>query len=621
LAIIASRVHHILGRESLRTATRAAIAVFFAMSAIAAPGPIPAFAAGSAKASTKVCGAVPAPGFARCLSQRRTDPDATNHAPVRSRRPVAQPSVLGNSGAYDPSYLQSAYALTAASASAGAGSTIAIVDAYDSPTAEADMDFYRSYFGLPACAAGGCFTKVDQTGGTSYPVFNSGWAQEISLDLDMASAVCPQCKILLVEAADNHFTNLGTAVNTAARLGATAISNSYGGSEFSSETTYDSQYYNHPGIAVTASSGDNGYGVEYPAASKYVTAVGGTSLNQADNLGSRNATETAWSGAGSGCSLYEAKPSWQTDSGCSKRTVADTSAVADPNTGVWAYDNGSWYIFGGTSVASPIIASIYALDGAQSAGAASSLYANSAALNDVTSGSNGSCGSYLCVAGSGYDGPTGLGTPNGTTAFAPVPDFSVALSPSSQSITPGGSTSYSVTITPSGGFSGVVSLALTGGPADLSSAWTPSGPVTIASPAAATSTLTVASSTVGSYSLTITATAGALVHTAAATLVVKAPSPDFTISASPSSQTIARTGSTTYAVAITPLNGFGNAVTLSVSGLPNRSSASFSPNPTTSSSTLTVSTSRKTATGTYTLTITATGGGVTHTTTVTLTVQ
>jgi subtilase family serine protease len=349
-----------------------------------------------------VCGAAPV-GYAHCHALR-VSPNASSPA------------------GYNPADLQSAYNLP--SSTAGSGQTVAIVDAYDDPNAESDLGIYRSQFGLPACTtANGCFKKVDQNGGTNYPRTNRGWAQEISLDLDMASAICPNCHILLVEASSNSLTNLGTAVNRAAALGANEISNSYGGGESSSDSSYDSTYYNHPGIAITVSSGDSGYGVQYPAASQYVTAVGGTTLNRASNT--RGWSETTWSGAGSGCSAYDPKPSWQKDSGCSKRTVADVSAVADPNTGVSVYDSftyqgqSGWLVFGGTSVASPIIASIYALAGnASTATYGSYPYSHSSSLNDVTSGSNGSCGgSYLCTAGTGYDGPTGLGTPNGTGGF------------------------------------------------------------------------------------------------------------------------------------------------------------------------------------------------------------
>jgi len=217
-----------------------------------------------------------------------------------------------------PAQLVGAYSLPA---TAPGTQTIGIVDAYDDPNIEADLAVYSAQYGLPPCTtANGCFRKVNQSGGTSYPTANAGWSLEIALDVETAHAICPNCKILLVEATTNSFTNLGTAVNRAVTMGANVVSNSYGGSEFSTETSADSQYFNHPGVVITASSGDNGYGVEYPAASRYVTAVGGTSLTV--NSSNQRVSETAWSGAGSGCSAYETKPSWQTDTGCARRTVA-----------------------------------------------------------------------------------------------------------------------------------------------------------------------------------------------------------------------------------------------------------------------------------------------------------
>jgi subtilase family serine protease len=395
----------------------AAVAVAAACSPESAPSPtITAPDASSLSASStgqtmrylnaRVCpGSVV--GTAHCHSWVRVDP---------SGRPVTNTTPRG----YGPAELQSAYVLTSLALSSGAGQTIAIVDAYDAPNAEADLAFYRSYYRLPACTtANGCFKKVNQTGGTTYPKADGGWAQEISLDLDMASAICPNCNIILVEATSPTFANLSAAVDQAAAMGATVISNSYGGSEYSSEVS-DQLHYNHPGIAVTVSSGDAGYGVEFPAASQYVIAVGGTSLKTASN--GRGWTETVWSGAGSGCSAYITKPSWQTDGGCARRTVADVAAIADPNTGVAVYDSYSyrgsagWMVFGGTSVAAPVIAGVYALSGGTN-NAAQSLYGASA-LFDVVSGSNGSCGgSYLCTGVAGFDGPTGNGTPNGTGAF------------------------------------------------------------------------------------------------------------------------------------------------------------------------------------------------------------
>ncbi len=378
----------------------------------AAPGP--QMAIGSNGAAMRALHARVCPsaqvGEARCHSWVEVD---ASGAP----RVTAAPNGFG------PADLQSAYALAAASASNGVGATIAIVDAYDDPNAESDLGVYRSQFGLPPCTtANGCFKKINQSGGTNYPKANGGWAQEISLDLDMASAICPNCKILLVEATSNSFANLAAAVDQAAKTpGVVAISNSYGGGEYASETT-DQQHYNHPGIAITVSSGDNGYGVEFPAASQYVTAVGGTSLSRSGSA--RGWSETVWSGAGSGCSVYIAKPSWQTDAGCGNRAVADVAAVADPNTGVAVYDSfayrgsSGWLVFGGTSVAAPIIASVYALAGNTAAiNYGSYSYSHTTSLFDVVSGSNGTCGSYLCTGGVGYDGPTGNGTPNGIGAF------------------------------------------------------------------------------------------------------------------------------------------------------------------------------------------------------------
>jgi subtilase family serine protease len=357
--------------------------------------------------SAKVC-AAPSAGYAACMSLVRTDAHG---------KPIA---ALTPSG-YGPASIQSAYKLAGLTSGAR---TVAIVDAYNDPTAEADLATYRTQFGLPACTtANGCFRKADQSGGTKYPRTNSGWAQEISLDLDMVSATCPDCHILLVEASSASFANLGTAVNTAAKIaGVAAISNSYGGGD-AADTTYGA-YYNHPGIAVTASSGDNGYGPSYPASSSYVTAVGGTSLQTAGNT--RGWSETVWSGAGSGCSAYNAALAAAAtfDTGCAKRAEADVSAVADPNTGVAVYDStpnagsSGWMVFGGTSVSAPIIGSVYALSGNTTGYANALPYGQTSSLFDVTSGSNGTCPTtQWCTARVGWDGPSGLGTPNGVTAF------------------------------------------------------------------------------------------------------------------------------------------------------------------------------------------------------------
>ncbi|MFL5588564.1 MAG: peptidase S8 [Ktedonobacteraceae bacterium] len=349
----------------------------------------------------QVCGAASL-GHARCLAIRVDAAGLTPSAP----------------GGYGPSDLQSAYKLP--SATAGSGQTVAIVDAFNDPKAESDLGVYRSTFGLSPCTtANGCFRKVNQSGGTTYPPSDIGWSQEISLDLDMVSAICPKCHILLVEANDNSFNNLGKAVNEAVKLQANEVSNSYGGSEFSSETSFAS-FYNHPGHVITASSGDSSYGSQIPAAFNTVTSVGGTTLKRASDA--RGWSEQVWSGTGSGCSGFIPKPGWQSDTGCNHRALNDVSADANPSTGVAVYDTfheSGWLVFGGTSVSSPIIASVYALAGnAGSVTYGSYSYSHRTGLFDVTSGSNGSCGgSYLCKAKVGYDGPTGLGTPKGTSSF------------------------------------------------------------------------------------------------------------------------------------------------------------------------------------------------------------
>jgi subtilase family serine protease len=356
----------------------------------------------SARHSARVCAAASV-GYAACNA--RVVVDGTG-------KPAATATPSGKS----PADIQNAYKL---SPSAGAGTTVAIVDAYNDPTAAADLAVYRSQFGLAACTtSSGCLRIVNQSGGSSLPRTNAGWATEISLDLDMVSAACPACKILLVETNSASFANLGTGVNYAATQGVAAISNSYGGSDSAPNAAY-----NHPGIAITASSGDAGYGVESPASFSTVIAVGGTSLTRATNP--RGWAETAWSGAGSGCSTLNPKPSFQTTATqCSGKAISDVSAVADPQTGVSVYDStnyqgrSGWQVYGGTSASSPIIASVYAMGANLGGYPAAHTWATPSGLFDVTAGSNGTCPTAVwCHAGTGWDGPTGLGTPNGTTSF------------------------------------------------------------------------------------------------------------------------------------------------------------------------------------------------------------
>ena len=363
-----------------------------------------------------VCGRNVAIGYARCFAHVVTD--------ARGNILNGKPNVTsGTPSGFGPTDLRNAYGVPGPSGVPGSGPTIAIVDAGGYSRAESDLAFYRNQFGLGACTTqNGCFRKVNQNGGTNYPRDDLGWSQETALDLDMASAMCPSCKIMLVEATNSYDSNLAAAANYAATHGALVVSNSYGGSEVG--TTSYNNAYNHPGVAVTVSTGDNGYGAQFPATSPYVIAVGGTHLVRGGTA--RGWTETAWTGAGSGCSTVYGRPTFQTagQTGCSNRAEADVSAVADPYTGVAVYgpvsrSRSGWQVYGGTSVAAPLIGGIYAR--ANDVGSiqypASKLYGNTGALNDVVSGSNGNCGTLICKSGAGWDGPTGLGTPNGTTAF------------------------------------------------------------------------------------------------------------------------------------------------------------------------------------------------------------
>jgi subtilase family serine protease len=371
-------------------------------SALAAPSQ-----SGLTHRNVHVCATPAQTGVASC--------HAIRHDTLRNGKPVS-PNAATASG-YGPSDLHAAYNLP----TTGNGTpTIAIVDAYDLPTAESDLNTYRQNYYGPGTAmntAGNpSFRKVGQGGGAP-PAADASWGQEIALDIEMATAICRSCNILLVEANSAYLTDLAAAVRYAATQNPVAISNSYGGTEGSADSSY-----NQPGIAVTVSTGDSGYGVQSPASYPWVTAVGGTSLTSSGGAYS----ETAWSGAGSGCSRYTAQPTFQKNvvKNCANRALADVSAVADPNTGVAVYDSTAyqgavgWLKFGGTSVAAPVIAGVYALAN-NGGGNATPYSAPAGSLHDVTSGKNGRCNRTpaLCTAGSGWDGPTGLGTPNGLGAF------------------------------------------------------------------------------------------------------------------------------------------------------------------------------------------------------------
>jgi hypothetical protein len=413
------------------------------------------------------------------------------HPTAQTVRPMAVPNAIPSGNGYGPSQFQSAYGLTAASAADGSGTTVAVVDAYNDPTAASDLATYRSAAGLPALTAGQ-FTQYNQNGATSpLPATapaSDDWTLEESLDVDMVSAICPLCKIDLVEANNDSGTGLYVAEETAATtLGAKYISNSWGGSESSSDLTYDSEYFGVSGVVYTASAGDSAYsgGVIYPATSPHVVSVGGTSLNTSSN--SRGWTESVWEtssteGTGSGCSSNEPQPSWQAalsviTAVCSHRVDNDVAADADPNTGAAVYDttngNGGWNEVGGTSESSPMIAAVFALAGNNGNGAdnaADSIYTHTSNLYDVTSGSNGSCSSsILCTAKTGYDGPTGWGTPDGLTAFQSnsTGNTVTVTNPGSQTGTVGTAASLQISATDSASGQ-TLTYSATGLPAGLS---------------------------------------------------------------------------------------------------------------------------------------------------------
>ena len=420
----------------------------------------------------------PAPGHAACLAQflavRQTGARVHPHlrpsaSPSRLHRVRARSASAAGAAAAaaatspvpapqpgGPAYIQQAYDVAALAQIAGGNQTIAIVDAYDSPTAESDLATYRSTFNLPPCTtANRCFQKVNESGSAQSlpgapPKDKTGWLTEIALDLDAVSSLCPNCKIELVEASSDGIVDLAEAQAAAAQLvpTPTVISDSWGavpaGRTTQSAANLEQMWlqspgrFTFPGIATVAASGDFGYlgasqnqqcqrGISqatcnvYPAALPGVTAAGGTTMLPANGTGvdaARGLSESAWSGSGSGCDTTETKPSWQTDAGCSGRSYNDLSADADPLTGMDVYSqaDGGWEIVGGTSEASPLIAAYYALVGA---GTSPSWAYNVAStqpniFNDPASGSNGTCAvSYLCNAITGYDGPTGLGTISG----------------------------------------------------------------------------------------------------------------------------------------------------------------------------------------------------------------
>jgi subtilase family serine protease len=379
-----------------------------------------------------VCPKPAAAGHMSCDAVVRTDlgggaPNGYHGTDIRRAftTTLASSNVCSGNGPYCAKNLQQAYGLLEAAKKRGTGITVAIVDAYGYTTAAPDLATYRKTMGLRACTtANGCLRILNQQGQTK-PLPTPGppsddWRSEEALDLDMVSAICPNCKIVLVQANSDFANDLAVAVDKAANLGAVSVNNSYSGAEYNKrEGSYD-----HPGHAMVASSGDTGTGPQQPCSYASVLCVGGTTLVKASNT--RGWSETAWSEGGSGCSRLVSKPQWQTDKGCTMRSEVDASADADPSTGVAVYDttgsSGSgWLIMGGTSASSPIIAGVIALANDTANTVAPEWvwqHGKSSAFHDVTKGSNGSCTiTYICNARPGYDGPTGWGTPNGIAGF------------------------------------------------------------------------------------------------------------------------------------------------------------------------------------------------------------
>jgi hypothetical protein len=423
-------------RRNTYTYVVAVCALLTAIGAVAAASPV-------AAAATRPPAGAPA-NLQQAMAARAVDPGCGVVEPGHSqcdlkilRAPkgvtAATKCTVSEKAGYSACNIQSSYLLTTLSSSKGAGETVAVVDAYDDPKAAADLSVYRKANGLAACTvANGCFKKLNQEGKSGpLPSGDMGWGGEISLDLDMVSAVCPKCHITLIEANSSGNGDLYSAVAEAVALHANVVTDSWGSGEYNGETGWDGDF-DFSGVPIVFSSGDGAYGggVQYPSASRYVTSVGGTELTPTKT--GRKWKETAWvtkptsgqptQGSGSGCSAYETKPSWQKDTGCTKRMTADVSAVAADVLGYDSYESpkGGWYYEFGTSVAAPIIASIYALANNTKTVTTpvSFAYSHSSHLYDITSGSEGVCSpAYFCKAGAGYDGPTGLGSPDGDAAF------------------------------------------------------------------------------------------------------------------------------------------------------------------------------------------------------------
>lgn len=398
--------------------------------------PVPATAcpdqptAGKAACLSEVDGTVPDSTAAQVGKADAIGSSDTAQAPLPDS---AVPQATSKSGGYSPADLASLYQIPSGLSS---NATIGIIDVGHDPNTAKQLNYYRSYFGLPACtSANGCFREVGQDGGSTLPATDSSWVDEIALDVQAVSAICPSCHILLVDASSASSSDLGDAALSAVRLGASYVSMSYGAADSARNGSLNLTYYNKPNVTYLAASGDSGYagGTIFPSSATNVVAVGGTSVKLVRGVWQ----QTAWSGGGSGCSttgllgvVGSLVQSVLSGSSCPDgRAVSDVSALADANTGMMFYRGGQWWDGGGTSLATPIMAGLYALAGNHTNPL--SIYQNIASkpssFVDVATGSNGTCASALCQAGPGWDGPTGIGTPAGLAGLVANGGQSVPL--------------------------------------------------------------------------------------------------------------------------------------------------------------------------------------------------
>ncbi|HET7013330.1 MAG TPA: S8 family serine peptidase [Streptosporangiaceae bacterium] len=413
--------------SAIRRAAWAGLAAVLTSAGLAVPGMSAGAATPARPAPAKSAGLKPAcpeapPGFAQCFALYRPQTAVNNAIAAGATGQRSEPHGL------TAREIEAAYRLPV---SRNSHQTVAVSIAFHTPHLAQYLATYRHQMGLPPCTVkSGCFRQVNQQG-KALPLEPdgsfSGWDLEADLDVSMISVSCPPCKIIVIEAKQPSLADLAATDNTAARLGANVISNSYGAREDGLAMTF-AKSYDHPGRITVASSGDDGYtAAQFPANLTTVTAAGGTTLARAHTT--RGWWERAWLtpglGAGSsGCSAYVPKPAWQHDHHCQGRTTTDISAVAD-NIPIYDQTYGGWVTVAGTSVSAPLISGIYGLAGNVSTIKPGYAYRHRQYLFDVTQGSNalsesaknGCGGDYLCVARKGYDAPTGLGTPNGIKAF------------------------------------------------------------------------------------------------------------------------------------------------------------------------------------------------------------